>query len=228
MLRKWTIIPVAETSKTKPSKKLPQLSTKPIAKETPVVKPSRLIATRKLDELYLGQQLTAKILKVKQYGCFVDIGLGEDILIHISELSTGFVREPTQEFVVDQEMTVYVKYIDKDAMKVWLTALKDRMFVHPRIPLEEVNVEDIVQGKVFRVTDIGAFVDFGCTCDGFLPSSEIPSDEASNVLSLGKEVETRVIRINIPTRKIWLSILQVDESIRRIVMPSKEYIMQRP
>ncbi|EME26441.1 30S ribosomal protein S1 [Galdieria sulphuraria] len=184
-------------------------------------------ATINFDQLYLGQELTAKILKQKAYGCFVDIGLGQDVLVHISELSTQFVKNILETVTVGDTITVYVKSIDSDSRKVWLTTLKYRQFVSRRKPLGEVRVEDIVKGNIVRLTDSGAFVDFGCICDGFLPFTEVPREGSSN-LALGDEVETRVTRIDERTRKIWLSIRQVDSKIRNLIRPPLELVLERP
>ncbi|GJQ14264.1 hypothetical protein GpartN1_g6055.t1 [Galdieria partita] len=179
------------------------------------------------DQLYLGQELTAKILKQKAYGCFVDIGLGQDVLVHISELSTQFVKNILETVSVGDTITVYVKSIDKEARKVWLTTLKYRQFVSLRKPIGEVEVEDIFKGNIVRLTDAGAFVDFGCICDGFLSFTEVPQESVSK-LTLGDEVETRVIRIDERTRKIWLSIRQVDSQIRNLIKPPLELVLERP
>lgn len=47
-------------------------------------------------------------------------------------------------------------------------------------------------------------------------------------LVLGNQVETRVIRMEKPTRKIWLSIRQVDPQVRNIIKPPLELVLERP
>jgi ribosomal protein S1 len=199
---------------------------KPNRKQDNTIRKKAPQATIKLEQLVVGQQLTAKILKTKAYGCFVDIGIGQDVLVHISELSTQFVKNIAETISVGDTIKVYVKSIDLESRKVWLTTLQHRTFVSHRKPVAQVEVEDIVKGNVVRLTESGAFVDFGCFCDGFLPFTEVPPE--NNNLALGDEVEARVIRVEQTTRKIWLSIRQVDIKVRQLIRPPLQLVLERP
>ena len=72
-----------------------------------------------LSDLKIGQQLEGTIRNVVDFGAFVDIGLHEDGLIHISQMSKNFVKHPSQ--IVGDVVTVWVSKIDIERGKVNLS-----------------------------------------------------------------------------------------------------------
>ena len=77
-----------------------------------------------LKDLYIGQELQGTVRNVIDFGAFVDIGLHEDGLIHISKMSKNFVKHPSDILSVGDIVTVYVDKIDKDKNKVNLSLIK--------------------------------------------------------------------------------------------------------
>ena len=71
--------------------------------------------TRKIDDLHLGQELSGKVNNITAFGVFVDIGLKENGLVHISQLSEDFISSPHEVVRIGQ--TVRVKVIDVDAAR---------------------------------------------------------------------------------------------------------------
>ncbi|NLR00180.1 RNA-binding transcriptional accessory protein [Streptococcus mutans] len=74
-----------------------------------------------LSDLKIGQQLEGTIRNVVDFGAFVDIGLYEDGLIHISQMSKNFVKHPSQIVAVGDVVTVWVSKIDIERGKVNLS-----------------------------------------------------------------------------------------------------------
>ena len=74
-----------------------------------------------LSDLEIGQQLEGTVRNVVDFGAFVDIGLHEDGLIHISQMSSQFVKHPSQIVAVGDVVTVWVSKIDKEREKVNLS-----------------------------------------------------------------------------------------------------------
>ena len=72
-------------------------------------------------DLKIGQQLEGTIRNVVDFGAFVDIGLHEDGLIHISQMSKNFVKHPSQIVAVGDVVTVWVSKIDIERGKVNLS-----------------------------------------------------------------------------------------------------------
>ena len=79
-------------------------------------------ATR-IDDLEPGMELPGRVLNVVDFGVFVDIGLSESGLVHISRLSRDFVKDPHQRFAVGQPIRVWVVSVDKQRRRVSLTAI---------------------------------------------------------------------------------------------------------
>lgn len=78
----------------------------------------------KLENLEPQMQLRAQVVNVVDFGVFVDIGLGESSLIHISRLSDGFVSDPHLMFAVGDTLDVWVTQIDTQRRRVTLTAVR--------------------------------------------------------------------------------------------------------
>jgi len=69
----------------------------------------------KIEDLKTGMQLTGKISNVVDFGAFVDIGLKNDGLVHISEMADRFIKHPSE--VVSVGQTVSAKVIDVDKQR---------------------------------------------------------------------------------------------------------------
>ena len=67
-----------------------------------------------LKDLAIGQKLEGTVRNVVDFGAFVDIGVHQDGLIHISEMSETFVNHPSQVVSVGDLVTVWVSKIDLD------------------------------------------------------------------------------------------------------------------
>lgn len=76
-----------------------------------------------IDDLKVGMQLDGTIRNVTSFGAFVDIGLHDDGLVHISKMSKNFVSDPKQIVKVGQIVKVYVCDINKEKQKVGLSLI---------------------------------------------------------------------------------------------------------
>jgi len=74
-----------------------------------------------IDNLEIGMELQGTIRNVVKFGAFVDIGLHNDALLHISEISDKFIDDPSKELAVGQIIKVKIKEIDKERERVGLT-----------------------------------------------------------------------------------------------------------
>jgi hypothetical protein len=78
-------------------------------------------APRRIQDLAVGMVLTGTVRRIMPYGAFVDIGVGRDGLVHISELSEGFVRSVEDVVSVGQEVTVRIKEVDTRRGRIGLS-----------------------------------------------------------------------------------------------------------
>lgn len=78
-----------------------------------------------LDDLSIGMKLSGTVRNITQFGAFVDIGLKQDAMIHISKISKNYIKNPLDVLSVGQIVDVYVIDIDKDRSRVGLAMFKD-------------------------------------------------------------------------------------------------------
>lgn len=76
-----------------------------------------------LKDLKIGQKLEGVVRNVVDFGAFVDIGIHEDGLIHISQMSQHFIKHPSQVVSVGDLVTVWVYKIDVEREKVNLSLI---------------------------------------------------------------------------------------------------------
>ena len=74
-----------------------------------------------IDDLKVGMELEGTVRNVIDFGAFIDIGLKNDALIHISEISDNYIKHPSEVLRVGDIITCYVLDIDKEKNKVSLT-----------------------------------------------------------------------------------------------------------
>lgn len=89
--------------------------------EAPILKSDIL----HLEDLKIGMELQGTVRNVASFGAFVDIGLHDDGLIHISKMSKSFVKNPNDIVHVGDIVTCYVSDIDLEKQKVQLSLIKN-------------------------------------------------------------------------------------------------------
>jgi small subunit ribosomal protein S1 len=171
---------------------------------------------RAIEDLKVGMELKGKVKSIELYGAFVDIGVGKDALLHISQLGQQNVRNVEDVVKAGEEITVYVLKADADSGRIALATEKP-----PENPLSEIRVGAELTGKVVRIENFGAFVDIGAERPGMVHVSELSTEyinSPEDKVSVGQEVRVRVIKINKKKRQIDLSIKALEEEEQRKVM----------
>lgn len=83
-------------------------------------------SVRSLDDLREGMELSGTVRNVVDFGAFVDIGVKQDGLVHISKMAERFVQHPSEIVSVGDTVTVWVTGIDKDRGKISLSMVKGK------------------------------------------------------------------------------------------------------
>jgi uncharacterized protein len=78
----------------------------------------------KFDDLAVGMELRGTVLNVVDFGAFVDVGLSDSGLVHVSQLSAGYVRNPHEVVAVGDQVRVWVASIDKERRRVALSMIE--------------------------------------------------------------------------------------------------------
>jgi len=168
---------------------------------------------RVMTELTEGETQHGKVTSITNFGAFVDLG-GADGLIHVSELSWGRVDNPRQVLKVGQEVDVYVLDVDRQRKRIALSLKK----LQPdpwTIVDDHYRVGQLVEGRVTRVLDFGAFVELDLGVEGLLHASEMigtPELPPSDIVHPGETLLVKIIRIESRRRRLALSARQVRKS----------------
>ena len=157
------------------------------------------------NKIAVGDVVEGTIKNVTDFGAFIDLG-GVDGLLHISEMSWGRVESPKKVFTVGQAVKVYIKSISETKVALSMKFDDENPWKDAEV---KYAVGNVVTGKVARMTDFGAFVELAPGVDALLHVSQISKDHVekpADALTVGQEVEAKVVDFNVEEKKISLSI----------------------
>ena len=186
----------------------------------------RIVASRKIvaaeesaakkkevwDKLEEGIVIHGIVRRLTDFGAFVDLG-GVDGLVHITDLSWGRVKHPSDVVKPNQEIDVKVLSLDPERERIQLGY--KQMFPRPWDNAAEKYPEgSIVEGKVVRITDFGAFVELEPGLDGLVHISQCARTRIAKVedaVQVGQTVNVKVLSVDSEKKRISLSIRQALE-----------------
>ena len=175
--------------------------------------------------LDVGTEVTGRVKHVGIYGALVDIGTGQDALLHISQLPNDEKRHFDEVVQADSDITAYVYKTRQDGY-VALTMEKP-----PLVPWQSIKQGNTYTGEVIRVENFGVFVDFGAERPGMVHVSEMADGyvkSPSDIASIGQEVEVRVIKKSGRPRQIDLSMKKERAEPWRLVEEDAEDEVEVP
>ena len=170
-----------------------------------IVAAKKAAAEAVLSKIKEGDTIEGTVKNVTDFGAFIDLG-GVDGLLHISEMSWGRTENPKKVYKIGDSVKCFIKEIngDKIALSVKYPDLNPW-----NNAAEKYAVGNVVKGTVARMTDFGAFVQLEDGIDALLHVSQISRDrieKPSDALSIGQEIEAKVVDLNEADKKISLSI----------------------
>ena len=168
------------------------------------------------DKIAEGDVVEGTVKNVTDFGAFIDLG-GVDGLLHISEMSWGRVESPKKVFKVGEVVKAYIKEIN--GTKIALS-----MKFEDENPWKDAEVKyavgNVVEGKVARMTDFGAFVELAAGVDALLHVSQISKEHVekpADVLSIGDVITAKIVDFNEEDKKISLSIKALAPAAEPVV-----------
>ncbi len=176
-----------------------------------------------LESISEGDVIDGTVKNVTDFGAFVDLG-GADGLLHISEMGWGRTESPKKAFKSGDTIRVMIKSISEDG-KIALT----RKFPDENpwvLALTKYAVGNVVEGKVARLADFGAFVNLEQGIDALLHVSQIANErieKPSDVLKVGDVIKAKVTDLDAEAKKISLSIKSLlNDSKKKEAAPKEE------
>ncbi len=164
-----------------------------------------------LNSIRPGDVCSGEVTNLCDFGVFVDLG-GVEGLIHISELSWGRVRHPSDVLKRGDQVRVYVMNVDPEQERVALS-LK-RLHPDPWQTVEErYHVGQVVEGVITNVVDFGAFACIEEGLEGLIHVSELAEGHflhPRNVVNEGDRVRARIVSIDGQARRLGLSLRRVN------------------
>ena len=164
-----------------------------------------------IGKLEKGQVLEGTVKNITSYGVFIDLG-GIDGLIHITDLSWGRINHPEEIVKLDDVIKVVILDFDDNKKRIAL-GLK-QLTPHPWDALDpNLNVGDVVNGKVVVIADYGAFIEIAPGVEGLIHVSEMSWSQhlrtAQDFLKIGDEVQAKVLTLDREERKMSLGMKQL-------------------
>lgn len=143
----------------------------------------------------IGDIYDGVVVKILDYGVFVDFGCAQDGMVHISEIALHRVEEIAQVLTVGDK--VKVKFIGFDPKgKAKLSIKRTLPGGESSVSGREPSIGEVYDGEVVKILDFGAFVDFGFSKDGMVHISEIAPqrvDRISQFLAVGDKVRVKFL-----------------------------------
>ena len=173
-----------------------------------------------------GHKIKGRVRNLTNYGAFIEIDEGIDGLLHISDMSwSKKVTHPSEIIKKGEKIEVEILSVDKEKKRVSLGIKQLTEDPWKKEIPEKYSVGDTVKGKVTKMTDFGAFIDMGNGLEGLLHISEISSEKIKNiekVLSIGQELDVKIVKIEPEARKIGLSLKGIGNESGQETQPQEE------
>jgi len=167
--------------------------------------------TQTLTAIHEGKVMAGTVKNITEYGVFVDLG-GLDGLLHITDISWGRVKHPSEMYSVGDKIQVKVLHLDLEKERVSL-GVKQLVPDPWTMAASKYPVGSRVNGKVVSLTDYGAFVELEEGIEGLIHVSEMSWTRKvrhpSKVVSVGEMVDAVVLDIKPDNRRISLGMKQV-------------------
>ncbi|MBX0328091.1 S1 RNA-binding domain-containing protein [Oscillochloris sp. ZM17-4] len=176
---------------------------------------------RRLKDLQAGMELEGRVTSIALYGIFVDVNVGRDGLVHISEMSDTRIDTPSDLVQIGDTVKVRVKSIDPDARRISLTMRSQerseggRSRGRPkRVEVDKdkmtsLKIGDVVEGTITGFAPFGAFADIGVGKDGLIHVSELAEgrvEKPEDAVKVGEQFNFKILEIDPDGTRISLSL----------------------
>ncbi len=160
----------------------------------------------------IGDTVKGTVKSFTSFGAFIDLG-GFDGLLHINDMSWGHVARPKDFVKKGQEIELKVIRLDPEDKRINLSLkhFTEDPWVHFE---DKYHVDDIVKGKVTKLTEFGAFVELEKGIEGLVHISEFSWTKKVNkpgdMVNVGDEVEVMILGYDIQNGRVSLGLKQTQ------------------
>jgi small subunit ribosomal protein S1 len=163
-----------------------------------------------------GAVLNGRVVSVREFGAFVDLGGGVQGLLHISEMGWSRVSDPSQVVNVGDAIAVKVLRVDAegDKQKIAL-GLKQLMEDPWSTAADTYAIGQVRTGTVERHEKFGVFVSLAPGVTGLVPLSETGLPKTTDVpraLPIGRELQVMIVDVDAEQRRIRLSVKAIESA----------------
>jgi small subunit ribosomal protein S1 len=176
--------------------------------------------------LAVGQEVEGVVKRVTDFGAFVDIGVGRDGLVHVSEMGTGRIAKPADVVAQGDKIRVWIKELDREKNRISLS-----MIAPGTLTMRELEEGMTVPGKVTRLERYGAFVDIGVGRDGMLHVKEMGHgyiEKPEDVVQVGQDLQVQVVGLDRRRGRIDLSIKELLPKPVDMPMVEPNVVIRQP
>ena len=170
------------------------------------------LRTQTLDQIKEGSVVTGVVKNITDYGAFIDLG-GMDGLLHITDMSWGRVKHPSELINVGDEIQVKVLKFDNEKERVSL-GLKQLQADPWEAVKAQFPIGTKLHGKIVSLAEYGAFVELSDGIEGLIHVSEMSWTKRvkhpSGLVNVGDEVDVQVLEVDLENRRISLGMKQLQ------------------
>ena len=179
----------------------------------------------------IGKQVSGAVRNMTAYGAFIELEEGIDGMVHVSDLSwTRKLNHPSEMLKKGDPVEAVVIDIDKANQRISLGVKQLEGDPWQNIE-QQFKIGDLVKGTVSKLANFGAFVQLEGNIDGLVHISQLSEDhveKVKDILKVGDEVESRVIKIDKNDRRIGLSIKAANYSMEDVERESAAFEGVKP
>ena len=156
----------------------------------------------------------ATVKATTDWGIFLDVN-GIDALLHVSDLSHGRVKKPSEMVTIGQKIKVKITKIDPTTNRV--SASVKALTADPYDDLEKkYKIGEIYEGVCTKLMEYGAFVKLEDGIEGLIHNSELSwinrNIQPSKVLSVSESIKIKIVSIDTAAKRISLSFKETLEN----------------
>ena len=175
-----------------------------------VVETTEDITPQSIGDLEPKMKLTGTVTRLELYGAFIDLGVGTNALIHISQLGEEHVNRVADILNIGDEVTVWVDKVDPQRNQIMVTMIEPLA-----VDWRDLKKGNVYTGTITRLETYGAFVNIGAEREGLVHISEMSHGyvkHPSEVAAVGDEVQVEVLGSSKRKRRIDLSMKTLIEA----------------